>query len=295
MIVSSVSDYLLSGSFPAGTGTLHSAFASSFNVEVSGRLVHVGTTGSPLSCIGMAVVPEEMARALRTVSVGDRVTLGGGSVRVYSRLGVTELSLAGASVLPLSVPALTAGSAAGAGVALARCLEAAGLSERVGLPRDARTGRALSALGRFAALCRAQRTRGLSCRDGVLMGVRGMCQAVAHLVGRGLGLTPSGDDVLAGFGVGLRCLCGPEGSWLAERYLDAVASFAPGRTTAVSEAYLRAMVDGYANEDYIDLLHALEGGETDALPARVNRVLSVGHTSGADGLLGFGVAFCWLS
>ncbi len=67
----------------------------------------------------------------------------------------------------------------------------------------------------------------------------------------------------------------------------AAAVLARGKTTAVSEAYLAAICDGYANADYLGSASTLRSGEVAMLPTRLSRVLEVGHTSGADGLFGF--------
>src|SRR5262249_39110492 len=58
--------------------------------------------------------------------------------------------------------------------------------------------------------------------------------AVAQLLGRGPGLTPTGDDVLAGALVALSALGAPAAVVLA----DAVTAAAPGATTTVSAALL---------------------------------------------------------
>ena len=65
---------------------------------------------------------------------------------------------------------------------------------------------------------------------------------------------------------------------------------------ARDEAWIRnlAKIQSEANADYIDLCTTLRAGEVAMLPARLSRVLEVGHTSGADGLLGFAAAFCCL-
>ena len=54
------------------------------------------------------------------------------------------------------------------------------------------------------------------------------------------------------------------------------------------------MGEGYANEDYLDLLAVVRAMDEQALPDALARVLELGHTSGADSLLGFGAAFCCL-
>lgn len=110
--------------------------------------------------------------------------------------------------------------------------------------------------------------------------------AVRWLLGRGPGLTPSGDDILCGFGVGL-LVRGEAGAHevLCTSMRDARRV---RRTTYVSEAYLDAMAEGYANEGVLDLLRA--AGEGDALGGFIARVRDYGHTSGCDTLLGLALA-----
>jgi hypothetical protein len=96
------------------------------------------------------------------------------------------------------------------------------------------------------------------------------------LVGRGAGLTPEGDDVLAGALVAARATADPRlPRWHAE------TSRALGRrsTTAVSRGLLHHALDGYATPELSDVVVTLcRGG---ALDEPVARLLAVGHSSGA--------------
>jgi hypothetical protein len=109
-----------------------------------------------------------------------------------------------------------------------------------------------------------------------------------RLAGLGGGLTPAGDD----FAVGA-CLA----SW-AGLYGPAAQGLGPvveqamvPSTTTLSAAYIRAAVRGQCAAPWHALFAALvqpprrERGS--ALSAAVDALLSLGHTSGADGLAGF--------
>jgi Protein of unknown function (DUF2877) len=98
--------------------------------------------------------------------------------------------------------------------------------------------------------------------------------AVGRLLGRGPGLTPAGDDLLAGYLVGAHAF-GLE----AHGIRDAVARLAPGATTALSAALLWHAGRGECIDEVAAFAGALAGrGE----PRRaVERLLAVGHTSGA--------------
>ena len=99
--------------------------------------------------------------------------------------------------------------------------------------------------------------------------------AVAGLTGRGPGLTPAGDDVLAGFLVGALAF-GVD----AAAVRAATAALAPTRTSALSAALLRHAAAG----ECIDQVAAAAGyltGRAGHSSDAVARLLAVGHTSGA--------------
>lgn len=292
MNVSSASDYALQLLGDAAQGRVHSVFGTSFNVELAGELVHVGPDDQPLSCLGVAIAAGEMPCVLRAIEAGDAVAWDGVRLVIQAASRPVSLLVAGAPVAHLSVPRVE-GAPVGLDAAVAAAIADLDLAERIGLPwfGEERSVVALTSLARFSSMCLA---RELGERNPLReeSATRAMRSAVEYLVGRGLGLTPSGDDVLCGYGCGLRLLYG--GSGLAQTFFTAVAEVYPGKTTAVSEAYLKAICAGYANADYIDLCATLRAGEVAMLPARLSRVLEVGHTSGADGLLGFAAAFCCL-
>jgi hypothetical protein len=109
------------------------------------------------------------------------------------------------------------------------------------------------------------------------------------LLGLGDGLTPQGDDMLAGLLVSLHAELATRP--LASRLGDVVASQAPTRTTTLSAALLRDAADGFAVPPLVDLVDALHETEhavptgrptTHRTPADVVvPLLAVGHTSGA--------------
>jgi hypothetical protein len=102
--------------------------------------------------------------------------------------------------------------------------------------------------------------------------------AVGALAGLGPGLTPSGDDVLGGLLVVL-AVAGHDA-----RQLRTAVDGAP--THAVSRAFLTWAARGQAVEPVHRLLGALAGSDAAAVRHHQEAVLALGHTSGADLLLG---------
>ena len=96
------------------------------------------------------------------------------------------------------------------------------------------------------------------------------------LVGRGPGLTPSGDDVLAGALVTAHATADRR---LAGWRAGTRAVLAAGRTTAVSRGMLVAALDGWACPELAGYVDALRGRGD--LAGATDRLLAVGHSSGA--------------
>lgn len=100
--------------------------------------------------------------------------------------------------------------------------------------------------------------------------------AVAALLGRGPGLTPSGDDVLAGYLVGAGAFGLP-----VDELRRAVAARATQATSALSAQLLRHAARHEAVAQLVDLTAVLTLPGGAELPAVLTRLLQVGHTSGA--------------
>lgn len=99
------------------------------------------------------------------------------------------------------------------------------------------------------------------------------------LVGLGPGLTPAGDDVLAGILVGVHHVPALRDPLAAE-----VLSLVGTRTTALSAALLRHAVAGHGVPPLLDLADLLSGrarpGGQTSLTSSLERLLGVGHSSG---------------
>jgi len=73
-----------------------------------------------------------------------------------------------------------------------------------------------------------------------------------------------------------------------------VASLPPGKTTALSEAFLRQAASGRGNERLTRLCIAMLTGGPVSVELETKRVLGIGETSGTDAVLGvvLGALFC---
>ena len=109
-------------------------------------------------------------------------------------------------------------------------------------------------------------------------------QGVQQLVGLGFGLTPTGDDALLGFTLAMEL--DPANRGFISGLTDDILSWLPGRTTEISEQFLRLGLQSQYAEPPLNLLQSLYHGDTDAQVTAIGQVLRIGHSSGGDLLTG---------
>jgi hypothetical protein len=106
--------------------------------------------------------------------------------------------------------------------------------------------------------------------------------AVRNLVGLGPGLTPTGDDNLAGTLLALHALNMKK---KADEMAAALEVYGPEGTNRISLAHLRAAAAGWGAAPFHDMLVALLLGEN-SLDGCIRRIGAIGHSSGWDALAG---------
>jgi hypothetical protein len=228
-------------------------FPTAVYLDVDGRVVAVVTADAvrlPMSIV--LARPGSPGRSL--ASDAEPAVVGGGEVRV----GALRVTVARwwAPPRPLVAPGAPLREAA---AVLSRSI--------AGRPLDAATATAVADLTRALSVPSVPRS---VAHDGAL------ADPVRALVGRGPGLTPTGDDVLAGALVTLRALGEP---LLADRLAGVVRSRLP-RTTALSASLLECAMDGHALPEVDALVTALAA--PDLLAARIGPLLRIGSSSGGD-------------
>ena len=108
--------------------------------------------------------------------------------------------------------------------------------------------------------------------------------ALQPLIGLGIGLTPSLDDVILGMlYTFIRAI--PH-SQITQELQSAVITLSTDRTNAISAAYLQAVAENAAFERLDDLLLGLSG----QIPMNLEPILQIGNSSGSEMLLGVLIA-----
>jgi hypothetical protein len=113
----------------------------------------------------------------------------------------------------------------------------------------------------------------------------GAVEAAERMVGLGIGLTPSGDNMINGLLLALRLLGGAisggtRAVWLADWLGAAVTSDASRRTTSLGATLLHCAARGQAAEEVAAVLRGLAGQEP--LNPALRQLLAPGYPQGAD-------------
>lgn len=112
--------------------------------------------------------------------------------------------------------------------------------------------------------------------------------AVDSLIGLGLGLTPSGDDLLVGFLAGLWCTIQEhsERAQLISRLGETIINLS-NKTNDISRTYLYHAARGQVSSRLANLADAIcHGEDPEQLLEIAETAMSVGHTSGMDAVSG---------
>lgn len=106
----------------------------------------------------------------------------------------------------------------------------------------------------------------------------------SFLAGLGNGLTPAGDDYIMGMMHALWALLPSEET---KEICADIATQSARRTTPLSASWLFAAANGEAGEMWHELFEAIATNKEEAMIDSTQKILSTGHTSGADALGGF--------
>lgn len=246
------SDYLSPIQQFGGMGKIHSVFDRSFNIQVNEQLININNYRSYLAGFGM-YLPEEQFRAIMPyVEPGNLVKIRSHSLTFYSTTGTIVLPLTDVAFVSLQVKDLT--FTAAERNSLKEILTQQNLVEKIGLPLEKR------ALEIFEVLRHPEPD---------------WQQVTAYLIGRGKGLTPSGDDLLVAYQAMFYAFDQP-----AEKLATALA--VPLSTTDVSKAYISASIKGYVNSLIYRLLTDLKSQDQQLIEKDVKDVMKIGHSSGID-------------
>lgn len=253
-----VSDLVFPYSSYGNTGRVHSLFSNSLNVVVGNQLLHISGKKNFLSPFGLRLQASDFQFLRNHVSKDDLVILKEDFLTVYSLQRPISLIHKDASLIkkqklyPLNDHQEEIETVL---IDLERRLE----KKEIGIAED--------------ELFLAAQTKLLAGK---------LEDALPYLVGRGLGLTPSGDDMLIGYIIG--CLLFTDLPIL-ER-VEKYRKYFTRQTTIVSTAYLTALLKRRVSSPLFSLVESLSKKECESILSSIREIEKVGHTSGRDTLFG---------
>lgn len=243
------------------TGQIHSLFKSSLNIAFGEELVNVANSRMQCSSFGIKLDDNRVDQLIQSNVVGDRVVQKGSQLVFYSSIGgVIELDLDQLDVLDLKVMSVEPDERRIKLVS--QILSEVMTFDNVGLPLDEQAVNVL---------------RDLTDPD---VGQEALTHAFEFLIGRGKGLTPSGDDILLGYML-LWKLFGKSPCSKIIRFNDFLK-----RTTLISANYLRELCRGYVSEYFQSFCRAAARLDEGMMRRCAGEIKKVGSTSGNDMLLG---------
>lgn len=245
-------------------GHVHSVFKTSFNISVENKLVNFSREGMSLSAHGCIVDKEKMLKLLSACRPGDIVRFYKGVFTLYTSTGVMKIDLNHMKEIDLAIPQLTLSKEEIEEAPLFKLLASLPFSEEMGLEENKENKEA------FATL-----------KDLSLKSEEEIKKAANWLIGRGKGLTPSGDDILSGF------LMIRKAFKKKDAFETTIQAQLERRTTTdISMAYYDALFSGYVSSLFIALILSTNEEKENDVRELIHRIGLYGHTSGYDTLFG---------
>ncbi|PQE58625.1 DUF2877 domain-containing protein [Enterococcus faecalis] len=254
-----ISDYIFPIHQYGKMGTIHSVFERSFNLKVQDQLINVANFHNYLSSFGMFLPDQLFQEIFPYVQQGNKVKITENQLTFYSTVGVKTIQLTPAEVVSLNITHFKLEKDQ---LRLLRDrLLARNLERRIGLLLDERAKHI------FKKMIQKQKVWTLSEWQ----------EVTNYLIGRGKGLTPSGDDILVAYQTILFILADERAAALA-----ATLSAANLSTTDVSKGYIASSAKGYVNSLLYQLLLDLENHRDNRVDENIDRIIQIGHSSGKD-------------
>jgi hypothetical protein len=254
-------------------GKVHSKFSNGLNIQFEDSLIYIGCMGTPLSAFGLNIEEAKLKQILSSTNIGDVVVNKDDKLIFYSINKIIGIDCKDISQVDLKLPKIECRINEILDTKLNGYLKNIEFEKLIGIELDERTCK-------YTDLLLSSNKLDLNMNS----------EIISFFSGRGKGLTPSGDDLLIGFTLALMTFDKLD-NWT--RALS--AEITPSTTTMISVAYLKALLEGYASEYFIQLVKLLDEEDIEVIEETIKKVQSFGHTSGNDTLFGFSIGLQFLT
>lgn len=244
-------------------GRVHSIFAHSLNIQVGLRLINISCFDNYLSCFGINVSEKNLKSVIQSVTENNIVKFLDNYIVFYTQDGIKRIDVKNFNIVELKIKPLNYFPEKGLKKTL-EVLNNCKVDQRIGIPNN-------TLLKKFSD-------------EMITFKNFNAEQIVTWLLGRGKGLTPSGDDILCGYIFVLLLVD------KANTYLSSLVKQIRNNlklTTDVSKAYLICATQGYVNSKVYQLYKSFKNHNFKDIDSELNSILEIGHTSGKD--LSYGI------
>lgn len=244
-------------------GRVHSIFAHSLNIQVGLRLINISCFDNYLSCFGINISEKNLKSVIQSVTENNIVKFLDNNIVFYTQDGIKRIDVKNFNIVELKIKPLNYFPEKGLKKTL-EVLNNCKVDQRIGIPNN-------TLLKKFSD-------------EMITFKNFNAEQIVTWLLGRGKGLTPSGDDILCGYIFVLLLVD------KANTYLSSLVKQIRNNlklTTDVSKAYLICATQGYVNSKVYQLYKSFKNHNFKDIDSELNSILEIGHTSGKD--LSYGI------
>lgn len=244
-------------------GKVHSIFSHSINVQVGFQLINISCFNNYLSCFGINIPENILKPIFQNVVETNIVKFLNNYIVFYTQNGIKKINIGNLNIVKLKIDSLNYFPKRGLKTAL-KVLKSQKVDKRIGISSNNLLDMYSNEMITFKNLDTEQ--------------------IVTWLLGRGKGLTPSGDDILCGY-IFILLLVGKTNRYLSD-FIEQIDNNL-NLTTDVSKAYLTCATQGYVNSKVYQLYKSFKNHDLKDIDCELNSILDIGHTSGKD--LSYGI------
>ncbi|UJF16162.1 DUF2877 domain-containing protein [Jeotgalibaca sp. MA1X17-3] len=257
------SNFLIPVLSDVGMGYIHSIYENTFNIIFEGTLIHFGEMQSSVSAFGMLIPSRDLKAIMAAIEREDRVKIQAGTLTIYAQNKTWKIKTTSFKQVDCLVPSMDL---------VDQTFLKELLKKLLSLSIEKRTGVITSE----EELIFINKLVDTKWEDECFQK-----SFISHFIGRGIGLTPSGDDMLMGILMMNQSLRFNE-NW-KETLMEQLKKI---KTTEVSMAYYKALSEGYTSSFFVDFLQAIKEKNLTNWDELINQISKYGHTSGWDTLYG---------
>lgn len=242
-------------------GKIHSVFETTFNINVGDQLIHFSFNSNFLSSFGIKILNEDISYIKKYLQKNNIISIKENEIVIYSNVGILKLDFNLIDIVPLTVETIQIN------LEMTKKLQEL-ISEfdfnQSGLPDDTRFKNSLQIL----------KTPYLNDPDI-------LTEILSIIVGNGIGLTPTGDDLLIGYMFIMRMYDSNVFDLFGK-----VISKEKLSTTDISREYLRQCAEGVFSSPLYKLFEYIKVRDTLQVKRQLYKISKLGGTSGLDTLAG---------